>query len=107
MPTIVRIREALDAASVGEKTSIDYGKVRPTPVRTPKDASTIGDDAWLTRDFFTGRVKVAGQICARLDLSPIAGSEVTRVILQQEYGLGTIEEPIPDGIHRMAQALTV
>lgn len=99
------ILETLDEYTRSRDNVNRLKKGTSTPVEAQKDAPSTVDNAWLVKNYYTGGVKVAGQICARLDLSPVAGNEVSRVVLQQEYNLGTIEKPIAQGIHKMAQVL--
>jgi hypothetical protein len=58
---------------------------------------------WLKK-IYVGQAKVAGQLCLRLDLSPVAGSELMRTILQQEYLLQGAR-PVAQSVHATSTAL--
>jgi hypothetical protein len=50
-------------------------------------------------------VKVDGQLCARLELTPVAGHELIHTILRQDYSRATHCVPTTNKVHRVAQTL--
>ena len=61
----------------------------------------------LIRKIFVGQAKVAGHLSTRLMLTLVAGNELTRTILQQEYRLHQGLAPRQAGaVHQVTAALT-
>lgn len=56
-------------------------------------------------DMIVEEVKIDGQLCAWLGLTPVAGHELNHRILRQDYNRGIRHLPTTSGTHRVAQTL--
>jgi hypothetical protein len=78
------------------------GELKENPSNGPP---AVRNDQLLARNY-AGGVKLAGQLCAALDLTPIAGNEITHAILAQEYAAGMLPVPAAEKVHRITGILS-